>query len=103
MSISAGHAPVKQLTRMISGRPGPTSARLSDLGLLEEERSAVVLAVLDRLPKRDRWMIRARFIFGFTYDEIGKQLGVGRARVGQLVARALRRLRGFIAEQVGQT
>lgn len=78
--------------------PRVLDERTPDLGLLEEERSSVIRAALDRLSRRDRGVIRARFFFGFTYDEIGRQLGVGRARVGQLVARALRRLRTFIDE-----
>lgn len=78
--------------------PKVLDERTPDLGLLEEERSAIIRAALDRLSKRDCWVVRARFFFGFTYDEIGDQLGVCRARVGQLVARALRRLRTFIDE-----
>lgn len=78
--------------------PKVVDERTPDLGLLEEERCMVLRAALARLPRRDRWVVRARFFFGFTYGEIGNQLGVCRARAGQLVARALRRLRTFIDE-----
>lgn len=78
--------------------PRIVDERTPDLGLLDEERCLAIRAALLRLSRRDRWVVRARFFSGFTYDEIGDQLGVCRARVGQLVARALRRLRTFIDE-----
>lgn len=62
---------------------------------LTRERVGVAL---DTLPERDRFVVEHRFgINGarhpHTLDEIGVMLGVSRARVGQIEARALARLR----------
>lgn len=66
----------------------------ADRALLRER----VGAALGTLPERDRFVVEHRFgINGarhpHTLDEIAPMLGVSRARVGQIEARALERLR----------
>ena len=53
-----------------------------------------LLAVaLDQLPDRDREVVEMRFLGDMTRPVIAKELGISRARVHQLEARALERMR----------
>jgi RNA polymerase sigma factor (sigma-70 family) len=72
----------------------------ADRALLRER----VGAALGTLPERDRFVVEMRFgINGarhpHTLDEIAPMLGVSRARVGQIEARALERLRFKLPEE----
>jgi len=50
-------------------------------------------AALDTLDARERAAVKARFFDGATFDDIGREYGISRERVRQLVMRALRKLR----------
>lgn len=60
-------------------------------------KSKEILATLDKLPEREREVLRLRFglISGYEYtlEEIGVMMNVTRERIRQMEAKALRRLR----------
>jgi len=55
-------------------------------------------AAIDRLPDRERLCIERFFREELLQEDIAVRLGVSRARVGQLLAQAICRLRVFIAQ-----
>jgi RNA polymerase sigma factor (sigma-70 family) len=63
----------------------------------EAETASLVRALLGTLPPREQTILRLRFGIDHdsqhTLDEVGKQFGVTRERIRQIVARALDRLR----------
>ena len=50
-------------------------------------------AALETLDARERGAVKARFFDGATLEDIGREYGISRERVRQLVMRALRKLR----------
>lgn len=58
------------------------------------ELHAVLAGAIDRLPERERWVIREHYEHGVRFSQIAAILGVSRGRVSQLHASALARLRG---------
>ena len=53
---------------------------------------------LATLPERDRGVLVAHYLEGERLWEIGQRLGISESRVSQLCARALKRLRVYLAE-----
>jgi RNA polymerase sigma factor (sigma-70 family) len=75
-----------------------TSRNLSSLEEEEREMYYSLLGFLvDNLPDRERKIIRERFYFGSTLEEVGKEIGVTTERVRQIQENALWRL-GFMAK-----
>jgi RNA polymerase sigma factor for flagellar operon FliA len=56
-----------------------------------------VRAAMSRLPARERHIVRMYYFAEATMKQIGEQIGVNESRVSQLHARAMQRLRGFMA------
>jgi len=75
-----------------SSLPGTEEAALAD-----QERDHVI-AALDMLPARQRLVITLYYYEELTLKEIGRILGVGESRAGQIHAEALTRLRGRLQE-----
>ena len=82
-------------TSLIDSIPG---AGASPLAATEEaETATLVHSLLTTLTPREQTIVRLRFGIGHdsqhTLDEVGKQFGVTRERIRQIVARALDKLR----------
>jgi len=67
------------------------------------ERRRLIEGALDTLPDRDRKIIEARWLNDekATLDVLGQRFGVSRERIRQLEARALKKLRSGILQQLG--
>ncbi len=57
------------------------------------ELTDILNNALKRLTLREEKVLRMRFIDEYTQDKIGKELNIHKARVGQIEAKALRKLR----------
>lgn len=60
---------------------------------VDRERSKVINTALLKLTPREELVVRRRFFEGDSTDEIAKDWGVGRVRINQIEAKALRKLR----------
>ena len=67
---------------------------------LESAAKAEIWKLVDRLPARDRQIIRLRFMEGHTLEETGRMLHLTRARIKQLQDRALWSLRQMLSDAV---
>lgn len=75
--------------------PGPEGSVLSG------ERSAALLAALDRLDERDRAVIGCRYLLDLSEAETAQVLGVRPGTVKSRLSRALGRLREEVGADVG--
>lgn len=73
-----------------SRRPGPEAA--AELN----ERERIVWSLVDRLPPRERLVVRLYYQDGMLQREIGKVLGVNEPRICHLRTKALERLRRML-------
>lgn len=53
-------------------------------------------AISDRLSPREAEYVRLKYEDGLTLDQIGKKDGIGRERVRQIIAKALRRIQNYV-------
>lgn len=66
---------------------------MKDPGLAEVEGRLFLSPLLDRLPERDRMVIRLRFIAGWSQTQIGAFIGATQMQVSRMLARSLAQLR----------
>jgi RNA polymerase sigma-B factor len=66
---------------------------VKDPGLAEVEGRLFLMPLLDRLPERDRMVIRLRFIGGWSQTQIGGFIGATQMQVSRMLARSLAQLR----------
>ncbi len=66
-----------------------------DLELVPER--AEIADALDRLPGRERVVVRLRFFEGQTQREVGERLGTSQMQISRIEQRALARLRSLLA------
>lgn len=59
------------------------------------EYDATLCAALARMPRRDRFILRMRFVEDLTQAEIAKRLGISQMQVSRLLRRSLDRLRAL--------
>jgi RNA polymerase sigma-B factor len=59
------------------------------------ELDATVTAVLERIPKRERMILRMRFVEDLTQTEIAARVGVSQMQVSRLLRRSLDQLRAL--------
>lgn len=71
----------------------------AESGFRQVEQRAVLDSLLDRLPERDRQIIRMRFTEELTQAEIATKIGVSQMHVSRLLSASLQRLRAY-AEDV---
>jgi RNA polymerase sigma factor for flagellar operon FliA len=64
--------------------------------LLARERAAVVAEAIEQLPPRERLATLLYYQDELTMRQIGVVLGVGQARVSQLHAGAIQRMRSYV-------
>lgn len=99
---------VEQYRRVLTGMARRTVSsfegqEISAIGDTEtaasaDQQRAHVMAALDRLPARQRLVITLYYFEELTLKEIGRVLGVGESRAGQIHSEALARLRGPLKE-----
>lgn len=66
---------------------------VKDPGLAEVEGRMFLTPLLERLPERDRMVIRLRFIAGWSQTQIGAFIGATQMQVSRMLARSLAQLR----------
>jgi RNA polymerase sigma-B factor len=69
-----------------------------DEDLARADGRAMLPALMNRLPEREREMVRLRFLEGMSQSEIAKRMGVSQMQVSRLLARTLADLREWAAE-----
>ncbi|HVH42796.1 MAG TPA: sigma-70 family RNA polymerase sigma factor [Labilithrix sp.] len=75
----------------------------SPLEQVESRRSSVdVRRAVDKLPARERTIVRMRYFDDVSSKAIASTLGLSEARVSQLLARATSQLRQLLTEQPGE-
>jgi RNA polymerase sigma factor for flagellar operon FliA len=74
-----------------------------ETSVVESEEIAALRRAVDELPERQRRVITLHLFEGFTFEQIGAQLGVTASRVCQIegtAIRALRELLGSFADEI---
>lgn len=81
--------------------PDPESIVLSERDIAL--RRTWLHAALEKLPERERLIIRARYLHddSRTLKSLGEELGVSKERVRQLESAALKRIQSILQEQLG--
>jgi len=74
-------------------RPNPTPEQV----LLQKERQCCAERALEQLNKKEQQCLALRSS-GLSYQEVAAALGLNPQSIGPLIARALRRFRGFYVE-----
>jgi RNA polymerase sigma-B factor len=69
-----------------------------DQALEDAEQRAFLSPALDRLPARDRFIVKLRFVDGMTQSEIAKQVGMSQMHISRLLSRSLQTLRDALHE-----
>ena len=82
---------VSLLDLLVSDRDLEPESRLVDRERLEEVRAAI-----ERLPERQRTVVKSRFLAGLTQEQVGNLIGVSNSRVCQIEAAAMRALRRYL-------
>lgn len=67
-----------------------------DLGFENTENRQIVLELLDRLPEREREIVRLRFYERMSQSEIGEAVGVSQMHVSRLLRRSFEQMREWI-------
>ena len=67
----------------------------SEDGFDRTEYATVLSSLVNRLPSRERAIVRLRFVDELTQAEIGERVGVSQMHVSRLLARSLARLRSW--------
>ena len=72
--------------------------QVQDRRVSEDEwvRSLSIDQALDRLPDRDRTIIRQRYFQGRTQMEVAREIGISQAQVSRLEKAALQQMRKYI-------
>jgi RNA polymerase sigma-70 factor (ECF subfamily) len=78
------------------GRPGGDAVPSPEGAALEQERSAELLAAVNRLGPEDRMVIAYRYWFDLSEAEMATAMGVARGTVKSRLSRALARLRAVL-------
>jgi RNA polymerase sigma factor (sigma-70 family) len=85
--------------RVAEVRPSGDAAPSPEAAALAHERRRALLALVSRLPERDRQVIAARFFLDLSEAEMATVLGCRRGTVKSRVSRALARLRLALDDQ----
>jgi RNA polymerase sigma-B factor len=72
-----------------------------DIGFENTENRQVVLELLDRLPEREREIVRLRFYERMSQAEIGEAIGVSQMHVSRLLRRSFEQMREWIDDPGG--
>jgi RNA polymerase sigma-B factor len=67
-------------------------------GFEDTENRAVILELLDRLPEREREIVRLRFYERMSQSEIGEAMGMSQMHVSRLLRRSFEQMRNWLDE-----
>ncbi len=85
--------------------PDPGDGEL-ERAAVQDQRQSLISRWLARLPKRERWILMSQYgldgVPERTLAQIGRELGISKQRVSQIVVRARARLRGFAHREYTQ-
>src|SRR5262249_31524948 len=62
-------------------------------GFLRAELRATIHPLLEHLPRRDREVVRLRYVEDLTQDEIGERVGVSQMQVSRILRSSVQRMR----------
>lgn len=83
------------------GRQRPLGGE--DPGYLRVEQRALLTALLEELPPREREILHLRFMEDLTQSEIGERLGLSQMHVSRLLRRSLATLQRRAAQSAGSS
>ena len=69
-----------------------------DAGFEDTENRQVIGELLDRLPEREREIVRLRFYERMSQSEIGETIGISQMHVSRLLRRSFDQMRGWLDE-----
>jgi RNA polymerase sigma-B factor len=69
---------------------------VADTGFVETEDRQVVTELLDRLPEREREIVRLRFYERLSQAEIGEEMGISQMHVSRLLRRSFDQMREWV-------
>lgn len=75
----------------------------TDVGFENSENRQVVLELLDRLPEREREVVRLRFYERMSQSEIGEIMGMSQMHVSRLLRRSFDQMREWVDDQSTQS
>jgi RNA polymerase sigma factor for flagellar operon FliA len=78
---------------------GERHATPEEVSVLEEQKR-LIIAAIGRLPVKERRIIWLYYYEGLTMKLAGVEIGVVESRISQLHAKAIRRLRGYLADSL---
>lgn len=81
---------------------GQRALASTDSGFVDSENRQVIAELLDRLPDREREIVRLRFYERMSQSEIGDALGISQMHVSRLLRRAFEQMREWIDDPAGQ-
>jgi RNA polymerase sigma-B factor len=67
-------------------------------GFEDTENRAVILELLDRLPEREREIVRLRFYERMSQSEIAEAMGISQMHVSRLLRRSFEQMRNWLDE-----
>jgi RNA polymerase sigma factor for flagellar operon FliA len=85
-------------TVAVSAEDAEEGAGSPEEAVLREERKALMLAALTKLPEREQKLIRGHYFEGRRFDEVSAELGVSKSWGSRIHAHALTLLRQALAE-----
>lgn len=76
---------------------------MTEAGFENSENRQVVAELLERLPDREREIVRLRFYERMSQAEIGEVMGISQMHVSRLLRRSFDEMRQWVADSSGQT
>jgi len=81
-----------------NGEPAGFDVPVDEAGFEQADARMLLAAGLDRLPERDRQIVRLRFEAGLTQSQIAARVGISQMHVSRLLRRALDELRSAVGD-----
>ena len=69
-----------------------------EVGFDHSDDRRVVLDLLDRLPEREREIVRLRFYEGMSQAEIADEMGISQMHVSRLLRQSFEQMRGWMSD-----
>ncbi len=82
-------------------REHDTAARTPEAALMAEERRAAVMAAVEKLPDRERFVVEGFYLQQRTLDDLAKELGMSKSWASRTHSKALGHLRQALTSPAG--